>query len=317
MSARRVLRAFGYERRSRDNVREICEEFGRAGICLCLTLTDPPALDEQLTLTLQDAARPAAPPNHAGAPAPLPRPGQLARGSVADVIAAVRKGTVQVFTDVGGGSGVIVDPDGLVLTCRHVVDGEDGLCEREVRVDFWDGTHLPGTVVRSHRTLDFALVVVPRRALPAVPLGDALRVREAETLYVVGSPAGLCNTVTRGIVSAARRACATNVEYIQTDAPISPGNSGGPVVTERGDLIGISTWAYRGSGDAPVPGISFAVPVDYMADEVEALRQIGLQEACRLPYCRHCGWLQPGERRYCENCGAMFAEKILTERRAA
>ncbi|MBI3947717.1 MAG: trypsin-like peptidase domain-containing protein [Armatimonadetes bacterium] len=323
MSARRLLRLFGYERRSHENVREIRGQFQRAGIHLEFDVGRPPTLDEPVFLHLdpspgaseaQVAPSLAAPPLPAPPELPaLPRPGELSGHGrrVVDVIAAVARATVQVFTEEGGGSGVVVDPDGLVLTCRHVVEGEDGLSERTARVDLWDGTHEAATVVRSHRALDFALLVVPRRGLPAVPMGDSLGLRAAESVYVVGSPAGLANSVSRGIVSAPRRTCLTNIEYIQTDAAIQPGNSGGPVVTESGDLVGIITWAYRGEEPARTPGISFAVPVDYVADEVAALRRLGLAGARRRPYCRHCGWLQSEERRYCENCGAMFVEKIL------
>ena len=318
MSARRVLRAFGYERRSRENVVEICEQFRRARIQVVLSLTEPASLDHQVLLQLEEAARtpaatPAPDPNPHG-PRPLPRPGHLAgngHGNIADVIAAVKRCTVQVFTEVGGGSGVIVDPDGLILTCRHVVAREDALSERHVRVDLWDGSHEIATVVRSHRSLDFALLVVPRGNLPAIPLGDSLGLREAETLYIIGSPAGLTNSVSRGIVSSPGRSCTTNVEYIQTDAAINAGNSGGPAVTERGDLVGISTWAYHGEGGTTAQGINFAIPVDYLVDEIEIVRQLGLEEACRRAYCRHCGWMQSASPRYCENCGAMFVEKIL------
>ena len=295
-------------------MREICEQFRRAHIHVDLALAHPPSLDEPVTLILDESARPAATPAPSGpvveGPPPLPRRGKLARrgrASIADIIAAVQEATVQVFTEGGGGSGVIVDPDGLILTSRHVVDSETGLSEREVRVDLWDGSHETATVVRSHRVLDYALLVIPRRKLLAVPIGDSLRLREAETVYVVGSPGGLTNSVSRGIVSAARRRCTTNVEYIQTDAAINPGNSGGPVVTEQGDLIGISTWTYVGDQPRAAHGLNFVIPVDYVVDDIQFLRRIGLTEACRRPYCRHCGWLHAAAPRYCECCGALLA----------
>jgi S1-C subfamily serine protease len=322
MSARRLLRAFGYERRSQENVREIRAELARAKIHVNLAVDDPKTLDEMVTLRLQKAA-PASPADASAAPpagkeragarslSPQSTPGQIAQGrhrDITDVIAAVKQCTVQIFTEIGEGSGVIVDPDGLILTNRHVVDTEGGFSERYVRVHFADGSEEDATVVRSHRPLDYALLVVPRQNLCAVPLGDPLKLRDAQTLYAIGNPGGLALSVTRGIVSAARRVCTTNVEYIQTDAAISAGSSGGPVVTEQGDLVGISAWAYRGDGRLLAQGINFAIPIDYMREEIRVLRAIGFQEACRRYYCRHCGWLEEGEGRYCGNCGAARAE---------
>ncbi|HOM82784.1 MAG TPA: S1C family serine protease [Armatimonadota bacterium] len=322
MSARRLLRAFGYERRSQENVREIRAELARARIEVNLAVDDPKTLDELVTLRLRKATR-ALPVDASDAPpaggktvgdrplSPLPTPAQIAQGrhrDITDVIAAVKQCTVQIFTEIGEGSGVIVDPNGLILTNRHVVDTEEGLSERYVHVHFADGTEDDATVVRSHRPLDYALLVVPRQGLCAVPLGDPLKLKDAQTLYAIGNPGGLAFSVTRGIVSAARRVCTTNVEYIQTDAAINAGSSGGPVVTEQGDLVGISAWAYRGDGRLQAQGINFAIPVDYMREEIRALRAIGFQEACRRYYCRHCGWLEESEGRYCSNCGAARTE---------
>jgi S1-C subfamily serine protease len=157
----------------------------------------------------------------------------------------------------GQGSGFIVDADGIVLTNAHVVEGAS-----EVGVTLPDGRSFTGKVLGADPLTDVAVVKVVGSRLPVASLGDSSRVRPGEWAIAIGNPLGLDNTVTAGIISAIQRTNAVGegqrVPYIQTDAAVNPGNSGGPLINDRGQVIGINT-AIR---QAPGAGLSFAVPIN-------------------------------------------------------
>jgi S1-C subfamily serine protease len=157
----------------------------------------------------------------------------------------------------GQGSGFITRSDGIVLTNAHVVEGAT-----EVTVTLPDGRSLPGKVVGGDPVTDVAVVRVVANRLPVAQLGDSTRLRPGEWAIAIGNPLGLDNTVTAGIISAIQRTNAVGegqrVPYIQTDAAVNPGNSGGPLINDRGQVIGINT-AIR---QAPGAGLSFAVPIN-------------------------------------------------------
>ena len=157
----------------------------------------------------------------------------------------------------GQGSGFITRSDGVVLTNAHVVEGAT-----EVTVTLPDGRSLPGKVVGGDPITDVAVVRVVADRLPVAPLGDSSKLRPGEWAIAIGNPLGLDNTVTAGIISAIQRTNAIGegqrVPYIQTDAAVNPGNSGGPLINDRGQVIGINT-AIR---QAPGAGLSFAVPIN-------------------------------------------------------
>jgi S1-C subfamily serine protease len=157
------------------------------------------------------------------------------------------------------GSGVIVSADGYVLTNSHVI-GDAG---SDVVVTLPDDRELPGKVVGIDTLTDLAVVKVDAKGLPTLPWGDSNHLRVAEWVLAVGNPFQFSRTVTQGIVSAAQRAGAQLGEYddfIQTDAAINPGNSGGALVNSKGELIGINTMIYNGSGANTNVGIGFAIP---------------------------------------------------------
>ncbi|WP_216904500.1 trypsin-like peptidase domain-containing protein [Synechococcus sp. CCY 9618] len=157
----------------------------------------------------------------------------------------------------GQGSGFITRSDGVLLTNAHVVEGAS-----EVSVTLPDGRSFIGKVLGTDRLTDVAVVKVVASKLPVATLGDSNKVRPGEWAIAIGNPLGLDNTVTAGIISAIQRTNAVGegqrVPYIQTDAAVNPGNSGGPLINDRGQVIGINT-AIR---QAPGAGLSFAIPIN-------------------------------------------------------
>ena len=157
----------------------------------------------------------------------------------------------------GQGSGFITRSDGVLLTNAHVVEGAN-----EVHVTLPDGRSFTGKVLGADPLTDVAVVRVVASRLPVAPLGDSSKVRPGEWAIAIGNPLGLDNTVTAGIISAIQRTNAVGegqrVPYIQTDAAVNPGNSGGPLINDRGQVIGINT-AIR---QAPGAGLSFAIPIN-------------------------------------------------------
>ncbi|MFN5118690.1 MAG: trypsin-like peptidase domain-containing protein [Cyanobacteriota bacterium] len=164
----------------------------------------------------------------------------------------------------GQGSGFITRSDGVLLTNAHVVEGAN-----EVNVTLPDGRSFTGKVLGADPLTDVAVVRVVASRLPVAPLGDSSKVRPGEWAIAIGNPLGLDNTVTAGIISAIQRTNAVGegqrVPYIQTDAAVNPGNSGGPLINDRGQVIGINT-AIR---QAPGAGLSFAIPIN-VAQQIAA-----------------------------------------------
>ena len=156
----------------------------------------------------------------------------------------------------GQGSGVIVDPNGLIITNNHVVNKAD-----EIRVFLSDKREFKGKLIGTDTKTDIAVVKIDATGLSTIPLADSDHLEVGEFVLAVGSPFGLTQSVTMGIVSAVGRASMGIAEYedfIQTDAAINPGNSGGALVNVRGELVGINTAIFSQSGGNM--GIGFAVP---------------------------------------------------------
>ncbi len=165
----------------------------------------------------------------------------------------------------GVGSGFILSTDGFVMTNAHVVEGAE-----EVLVTLTDRREFKAKIIGSDRRTDVALVKIDATGLPAVRIGDVSRLKVGEWVIAIGSPFGLANTVTAGIVSAKGRDTGDYLPFIQTDVAINPGNSGGPLINMRGEVVGINSQIYSRSGG--FMGISFAIPIDEASRVSEQLR---------------------------------------------
>jgi serine protease Do len=169
----------------------------------------------------------------------------------------------------GVGSGFILTSDGYVMTNAHVVEGAD-----EVLVTLTDKRELKAKIIGADKRTDVAVVKIEATGLPAVKvISDMNRLKVGEWVMAIGSPFGLENTVTAGIVSAKQRDTGDYLPLIQTDVAINPGNSGGPLINMRGEVVGINSQIYSRSGG--YMGISFAIPMDEAIRVSEQLRATG------------------------------------------
>lgn len=224
----------------------------------------------------------------AGADNPAPEsPAPDLAGGIPQIVENLAPSVVTIFTDGGLGSGVVYSADGLILTNEHVVSGQT-----EVEVAFADGQRVKGTVKATDPVTDLALVQADRTGLPK-PTFQTTLPKVGEGAIVLGSPLGFENTATAGIISGLHRSIPDSassslslVDLIQTDAPISPGNSGGAVVNMRGEVIGISEAYIPPSAGAVALG--FAIPAATAVEVAEQLLADGTAEHAYLG-------LTPGE----------------------
>jgi serine protease Do len=168
----------------------------------------------------------------------------------------------------GVGSGFIVSSDGFLLTNHHVVDGAD-----EIYVTLTDKRELKAKLIGSDKRTDVAVVKIEGTGFPTLKFGDPNRLRVGEWVVAIGSPFGLENTVTAGIVSAKGRDTGDFLPFIQTDVAVNPGNSGGPLINMLGEVVGINSQIYSRTGG--FQGISFAIPIDEAQRVSDQLRNGG------------------------------------------
>jgi len=177
--------------------------------------------------------------------------------------------------DRGVGSGFIIESNGLILTNAHVVEGAN-----TIYVTLTDKREYKAKLLGMDKRTDMAVVKIDARDLPKLPLGDSSRVRVGEWVLAIGSPFGLENTVTAGIVSAKSRDTGDYLPFIQTDVAVNPGNSGGPLLNTAGQVIGINSQIFSRSGG--YMGISFAIPIDEAMRVAEQLRTNGKMTRGRI-----------------------------------
>ncbi len=242
------------------------------------------------------AVRGAEPPRAAAAPRTL----EELSGAFEEIAAKVSPSVVQIFVSgyaagpstanvitkqAGTASGVVIDPAGYVVTNAHVVEGA-----RRIQVQLaapWEGKEsrlailrprggrLDAQLVGIDNATDLALLKIPAPGVPALVLGDSDTLRQGQVVLAFGSPLGLGNTVTMGVVSAVARELTPDemMVYIQTDAPINPGNSGGPLVDSQGRVVGLNTLIISQSGGSE--GMGLAIPSNIVRPIVEQLREHG------------------------------------------
>ena len=175
---------------------------------------------------------------------------------------------------VGAGSGVIISTDGYIITNNHVIDGAD-----ELEVTLNDNRKFAAKLVGTDPATDIALIKVEAKDLPKIPFGDSEKLKVGEWVLAVGNPFNLTSTVTAGIVSAKGRGISVGADkskiesFIQTDAAVNPGNSGGALVNTKGELVGINTAIYSETGN--FAGYSFAVPISIAGKIAKDLKQYG------------------------------------------
>ncbi|WP_438747620.1 DegQ family serine endoprotease [Pararhizobium sp. O133] len=176
------------------------------------------------------------------------------------------------------GSGFVIDPSGVIVTNNHVIEGAD-----DIEVNFANGSKLKAKLIGTDTKTDLAVLKVePKKPLTAVPLGDSRTMRIGDWVMAIGNPFGLGGTVTVGIISARGRNINAGPydNFIQTDAAINKGNSGGPLFNMKGEVIGINTAIISPSGGSI--GIGFSVPTELAANVINQLREFGET---------HRGWL--------------------------
>ncbi len=189
---------------------------------------------------------------------PQPQPGQPQRPGP--------RGDRQVPR--GLGSGFIISPDGYIMTNHHVVDGSE-----QITVTLADKREFSAKLIGSDQRTDVAVLKIEASGLPSVKIGDPNRLRVGEWVIAIGSPFGLESTVTAGIVSAKARETGEYLPFIQTDVAVNPGNSGGPLINLRGEVVGINSQIFTTSG--AFAGISFAIPIDEAMRVQDQLRASG------------------------------------------
>lgn len=167
------------------------------------------------------------------------------------------------------GSGVIVSAEGHILTNAHVIEGM-----QQIAVQLTDGRTVPAQLIGADKQTDIAVLRISAPRIAALPLGDSEGVRVGQMVFAIGNPFGLQESVSQGIISAKGRAISDNgVEFLQTDAAVNQGNSGGPLVNLRGEIIGINSAIYSETGGWL--GISFAIPANTARRAMESILKTG------------------------------------------
>nr|WP_315043144.1 Do family serine endopeptidase [uncultured Moraxella sp.] len=173
-------------------------------------------------------------------------------------------------TESSFGTAFFVSNDGYMLTNYHVIEGAD-----KVTVTLNDRQELDATVVGGDERTDMAVLKVAGNGFPALPVGDSEKLKVGESVLAIGSPFGFDYSASAGIVSAKSRSFSkdTTVPFIQTDVALNPGNSGGPLFNQKGEVVGVNSRIFTGTGG--YMGLSFSIPMDVAMDVYEQIRQTG------------------------------------------
>ena len=217
---------------------------------------------------------------------------------------------VQTPERVGFGSGVIISKDGYIVTNNHVIDGAD-----EIAVKLNDNREFKGRIIGTDPSTDLALVKIESDDdLPTIPVGDSEALKVGEWVLAVGNPFNLTSTVTAGIVSAKARSLGMSQQtgkqsiesYIQTDAAINQGNSGGALVNAQGELIGINAALFSPTGSNT--GYGFAIPTSIMKKVVADLKQFGTVQRVKLGVSVTALTEEPGDTQVADKAGKKLSD---------
>ena len=218
-------------------------------------------------------------------------------------IETIKSAVVKIVTGLGNGSGTYLKDKGVVITNWHVVRGE-----RKVAIWLANGEKHLGEVLVTNPRRDIALVAVPHALdLPVVNFAAA-SVAQQDRVYALGYPYDLPFTVTEGTVSSPEHTD-RDTKYIQTDAPLNPGNSGGPLVNQAGEIVGMNTQVYR-----EAQNIGFALPNEYLREELTMFAEDQVEGGFNVR-CPDCSGLLGDAAEYCDNCGAKIAVEAFFQER--
>lgn len=216
-----------------------------------------------------------------------------------------QKRQIQTPERTGFGSGVIISKDGYIVTNNHVIAGAD-----EISVTLNDNRQFKGRIVGTDEETDLALIKIEGDDFPTIPVGDSDALKVGEWVLAVGNPFNLTSTVTAGIVSAKARALGMgdkSIEsYIQTDAAINQGNSGGALVNAAGELVGINAALFSPTGSNT--GYGFAIPTSIMKKVVADLKQFGTVQRVKLGVSVTSLAEEPGDTQVADKSGKKFSE---------
>jgi len=220
-----------------------------------------------------------------------------------ETIDRIKDAVVKVVTGVTTGSGTYLHSHQVVITNYHVVKGE-----RRVAIELSNGDKFVGNVLVANPQRDIALIRLDKPLdLPSVQI-ESRGVEQQDRVFALGYPYDLPFTITEGTVSSPER-IDREMKYIQTDAALNPGNSGGPLVNEAGQIIGMNTQVYRDAQN-----IGFALPVEYLVEEFEMFKEDEVSDGYNVR-CPACSVLLGDQAEYCDNCGAKISVEAYFEQR--
>ncbi len=281
---RTLLKGFGFARRTQTVVDQVNKQLSAVGLVTELSVSFPVNLDDKITIQLGqlDLQK-----------EPQKKPLQIKDNPI-DSRTAIKKAigaTVVVIAGNFSGSGFIVSESGLLITARHVVENQENISLREVDVILHpqkpEEKSYKGMVIASNRQMDYAFIWLEgTESFPVVAVGNSIDMQQSDTVYAIGAPLGMPNTLSRGIISNPD-ALFNGVKCLQTDAAIDHGNSGGPLINEYGEVVGINLWG-KGNSDA----LKFAVPTDLIKEKIHEYLEKGRNTCVSSLYCRRCGDLQ-------------------------
>ncbi len=231
--------------------------------------------------------------------------------NVSKIIDRVCKSVVKIYSKNSIGAGVVVLDNGLIMTNLHIIEGSNG----KVSIETIDGKFYNAIYITKFKRFDIIFLKI-NRELPSIKIVDKPNVKVGEPVFAIGHPHGLGHTVNRGIVSSKNRKLLSGdfpvklfgLDWIQTDTAIGKGHSGGPLINERGEMIGINTWVGNENENS---GINFSLPSSYFYPWILYLRDyFKPSKKLKNSLCTICGSFNPVSEYYCTICGAKLTLDI-------